>query len=311
MAELQEKIDALGNEVAHWEKEFQALQEIVSKTRQIREELHEGGLGDLGFAQVLDVAKRFDGVEERFVKKIGVFLNHVSNFRDKLAKFHDDMQASYDDYEELRQSIPANTKFQELQKLEADLRKRLKSFQEEVQAVSEEWSKKYSKITNTRDRFREMLNELPLEAEESMPSTQDAETINKDIEKLKEAVNGLELVSLISEESDLKGQLTTIQAKIDSLCSPWDSALTDLIKRLGKKGKSLEQKPAKLERFAQERGLELIWPEQGDKYSQEYHQILDEREDSQVGRGQVIRPVTPGLRRETNVIVKSGILLAK
>ena len=46
MAEFQEKVDALGNEVAHWEKELQALREIVAKTRQIREELHKGGLGE-------------------------------------------------------------------------------------------------------------------------------------------------------------------------------------------------------------------------------------------------------------------------
>lgn len=311
MAESQEKLDALGNEVAHSEEELQALWKVVDETRQIREELHKGGFGDLGFAQILDVAKHFDEVEESFVKNIGVFLNHVSNFRDKLAKFHDDMQASYDDYEEIRQSIPANTKLQELQKLEADLQKRLKSFQEEVQAVSEKWNEKYSDITNTRDRFREMLNELPLEAEESMPATQDAETINKDIEKLKEAVNGLELVSLISRELDLRDQLTTIQANIDSLSSPWDSALTDLIKRLGAKEESLEQKPAKLEKFVQERGLELIWPEQGDERSQEYHKILDEREDSQVGRGQVIQLVAPGLRRGADVLVRAGILLAK
>ena len=314
MAEFQEKVNALDNEVTHWEKELQALQEIVSKTRQIREELHKGGLGDLGFAQILDVAKHFDGVEESFVKKISVFLNHVGNFKDEMAKFHDDMQASYDDYEKLRQSIPVNAEFQELQKLKTDLQKRLKSFQEEVQAVSEKWNKKYLDITSNRDRFREMLNELPLEAEEaekSMPATQDAETINKDLEKLKEEVNGLELLSLTSRELELRDQLATIQEKIDSLSSPWDSALIGLIKQLDSKEKALEQKPAKLEKFAQERGLELIWPEQGDKYSPEDHQISDEREDSQVSRGQVIRPVTPGLRRGTEVIVKAEILLAK
>ena len=96
-----------------------------------------------------------------------------------------------------------------------------------------------------------MLNELPLEAEEGIPSVQDTETINKDIEKLKEAVNGLELVSLISKESDLKGQLTMIQAKIDSLCNPWDTALIALIDRLFNEKKSLKQKPAKLEKFVQ------------------------------------------------------------
>lgn len=245
------------------------------------------------------------------MKKTGVFLNHVSNFRDRLAKFHDDMQVSYDDYEELRQSIPTNTKFQELQKLEADLQKRLKLFQEEVLAASEKWNEKYSGITKTRDSFREILSELSLETKENMPPTQDAETINEEIEKLKEAVNGLELVSLISKESDLKGQLTTIQAKIDSLISPWDSTLTNLVKQLGDQEKSLEQKPTKLEKFAQERGLELIWPKQGDKFSTEYHRISGEQEDSQVGRGQVIRFVTPGLRRGTEVIVKAEILLAK
>ena len=311
MAEFQEKLDALGNEIAHSEKELQALWKVVDETRQIREELHKGDFGDLGFAQILDVAKHFDEVEESFVKNIGVFLNHVSNSRDKLAKFHDDMQASYGDYEEIRQSIPANTKLQELQKLEADLQKRLKSFQEEVQAVSEKWNKKYSDITNTRDRFREMLNELPLEAEESIPATQDAETINKDIEKLKEAVNGLGLVSLISRELDLRDQLTTIQAEIDRLSSPWDSALTNLVKRLGDEKKLLEQKPTKLEKFAQERDLGLIWPEQGDERSDTYHRVLDEREDSQVDRGQVIRPVTPGLCRGDDVLVKAGIWLAK
>ena len=309
MAEFQEKVDALGNEVAYWEKELQALREIVDKTRQTREKLHENGLDSLVFEDILDVAKGSDEMEESFVKKVGAFLNGMSNFRDELAKFHDDMKASYDGYEKIYQSIPTNTKFQELQKLEAYLQKSLKSFQEEVQAASEEWNKKYSDITNTRDRFREMLNEL--EAEESMPSIQVAETINKEIEKLKEAVNGLELVSFISKESDLKGQLTTIQTSIDSLSSPWDSALTDLIERLGAKEKSLEQKPAKLEKFAQERGLELIWPEQGDECSPEYHRILGEREDSQVGRGQVIQLVAPGLRRGADVIVKAGILLAK
>ena len=311
MAEFQEKVEALGNEVAHWEKELQALQEIVSKIRQIREELHKDGLGDLDFVQILDVAKRFDGVEESFVKKISVFLNHVDNFRDKLAKFHDDMQASYDDYEKLRQSIPVNAELQELQKLKTDLQKRLKLFQEEVLAASEKWNKKYSGITNTRDSFREILSELSLENKENMPPTQDAETINEEIEKLKEAVNGLELVSLISKESDLKGQLTTIQAKIDSLSSPWDSTLTNLVKQLGDQEKSLEQKPTKLEKFAQERGLELIWPKQGDKFSTEYHRISGEQEDSQVGRGQVIQLVAPGLRRGADVLVRAGILLAK
>lgn len=311
MAEFQEKVEALGNEVAHWEKELQALQEIVSKIRQIREELHKDGLGDLGFVQILDVAKRFDGVEESFVKKISVFLNHVDNFRDKLAKFHDDMQASYDDYEKLRQSIPVNAELQELQKLKTDLQKRLKLFQEEVLAASEKWNEKYSGITNTRDSFREILSELSLENKENMPPTQDAETINEEIEKLKEAVNGLELVSLISKESDLKGQLTTIQAKIDSLSSPWDSTLTNLVKQLGDQEKSLEQKPTKLEKFAQERGLELIWPKQGDKFSTEYHRISGEQEDSQVGRGQVIQLVAPGLRRGADVLVRAGILLAK
>lgn len=311
MAEFQEKVDALGKEVARWEQELQDLREIVDKTRQVREELHKVSLGDLVFAQILDVAKGLDGAEESFAKKIGVFLNDVSDFKDKLAKFRDIMQASYDDYEELRQSIPDNTKFQELQKLEADLQKRLKSFQEEVQAVSEKWKEKYSDITEIRDRFRDMLSELPLEAEESMPSTQGAETINKDLETLQEAVNELELLSLTPTELDLRDQLTTIQDKINSLSSPWDSALIDLIKRLGAKEIALEQKPAKLEKFAQERDLELIWPEQGEKHSLEYHEILDEREDSQVGRGQVIRPVTPGLRRGDDVIVKAGILLAK
>ena len=311
MAEFQEKVDALGKEVARWEQELQELREIVDKTRQIREELHKVGLGDLVFAQILDAAKGLDGAEESFVKKIGVFLNDVSDFKYKLAKFRDIMQASYDDYEELRQSIPDNTKFQELQKLEADLQKRLKSFQEKVQAVSEEWREKYSDITETRDRFREMLNELPLEAEDSMPPTQNAETIDKDLETLKEEVNGLELPSLILRELELRDQLTAIQDKINSLSSPWDSALIDLIKRLGAKEISLEQKPAKLEKFAQERDLELIWPEQGDKHSLEYHEILDEQEEPQVGRGQVIRPVTPGLRRGDDVIVKARILLAK
>ena len=121
----------------------------------------------------------------------------------------------------------------------------------------------------------------------------------------------MDFVSFISEGSALKDQWTTIQDKIDDLSSPWDSALTDLIKQLDGKEKSLKQKPAKLEKFAQERGLELIWPEQGDKYSQEDHRILDEREDAQVGRGQVIQPVTLGLRRRTEVCVKAGILLAK
>lgn len=311
MAEFQEKVDALGKEVARWEQELQDLREIVDKTRQVREELHKISLGDLVFAQILDVAKGLDGAEESFAKKIGVFLNDVSDFKDKLAKFRDIMQASYDDYEELRLSIPDNTKFQELQKLETELQERLKSLQEEVQAVSEEWREKYSDITETRDRFRDMISELPLEAEESMPLTQNAETINKDLETLEEAVNGLELLSLIPRESELRDQLTTIQTKIDSLSSPWDSALIDLIKRLGAKEISLEQKPAKLEKFAQERDLELVWPEQGDKHSPEYHKILDEREDPQVGRGQVIRPVTPGLRRGDDVKVKAGILLAK
>ena len=139
MAEFQEKIDALVNEVAHWEQELQALREIVAETRQVREELRKGGLGDLIFAQILDTAKSFDEAEESCVEKVGEFLNDVSNFRDRLAKFRDVMQASYDDYVELRQSIPTNTKFQELQKLEADLQNRLKSFQEEVQAASENW----------------------------------------------------------------------------------------------------------------------------------------------------------------------------
>ena len=311
MAEFQEKIDALVNEVAHWEQELQALRGIVAKTRQIREELHKGGLGGLGFAQILDVAKRFDGVEESFVKKISVFLNHVDNFRDEMAKFHDDIQASYDDYEKLCQSIPVNAEFQELQKLKTDLQKRLKLFQEEIWDTAEEWNKKYSKITNTRDRFREMLDELPLEPEKSMPSIQHAEAIEEDIKKIKEAVNKVDVVSFISEGSALKDQWTTIQAKIDSCSSPWDSALTDLIKRLGEKEKSLEQKPAKLEKFVQERGLELIWPERGDKYSQEYHKILDEREDAQVGRGQVIQLIALGLRRGADVLVRAGILLAK
>ena len=217
----------------------------------------------LVFAQILDVAKGFDRMEESFVKKTGMFLNNMSNFRDKLAKCRDDMQASYDGYAEIRQSIPTNTKFQELQKLEAGLQKRLKSLQGEVQADSEDWNKEYSDIKNTRDRFREMLSELPLAAEESMPAIQDAETIDKEIEKIREEVNGLELVSFMSKESDLRGQLTTIRADRDSLSSPWDSTLTNLVKRLGDKEKSLEQKPAKLEKFAQERGFELIWPEQG------------------------------------------------
>lgn len=311
MAEFQEKVDALGKEVARWEQELQDLREIVDKTRHIREELHKVGLGDLVLAQILDTAKGLDGAEESFVKKISVFLNDVSDFKYKLAKFRDIMQASYDAYEELRQSIPANTKFQELQKLEIDLRERLKSLREEVQAVSEKWKKKYSDTTDTRDRFREMINELPLEAEESVPSTQNAETIDKDLEKLKEEVNGLELPSLILRELELRDQLTTIQDKINSLSSPWDSALIDLIKRLGAKEKPLEQKPAKLEKFAQERGLELIWPEQGDELSSEYHKIVGERENSSVDRGRVIRPVAPGIRREDDVIVRAGILLAK
>ena len=311
MAEFQEKVDALGNEIAHWEKELQALREIVDETRQIREQLHKDGLGGLVFAQILDVAKGFDRMEESFVKKTGMFLNNMSNFRDKLAKCRDDMQASYDGYAEIRQSIPINTKFQELQKLEAGLQKRLKSLQGEVQADSEDWNKEYSDIKNTRDRFREMLSELPLEAEESMPAIQDAETIDKEIEKIREEVNGLELVSFMSKESDLRGQLTTIRADRDSLSSPWDSTLTNLVKRLGDKEKSLEQKPAKLEKFAQERGFELIWPEQGDKYSLEHHRIVDEREDSQVGRGQVIQLVAPGLRRGADILVKAGIWLAK
>ncbi len=311
MEEFQQKVDALDNEVAHWEKDLQALQEIVSKTRQIREELHKGGLGDLVFSDILDVAKGFDGAEESFVKKVGVFLDDLSNFRKKLTKFHDNIQASHDDYVDLCQSIPTNAKFQELRKLEADVEKGLKSFQEEVRDADEEWNKRYSKITNTRDRFREMLDELPLEPEESMPSIQYAETIDEDIKKIKEAVNKLDLVSFISEGSALKDQWTTIQAKIDSRSSPWDSALIGLIEQLDGKKKSLEQKPAKLERFAQERDLELIWPKQGDKYSPEDHQISDEREDSQVDRGHVIRFVTPGLRRGTEVIVKAGILLAK
>ena len=311
MAEFQEKVDALVNEVACWEKELQALREIVYKIGQTREKLHENGLDSLVFEDILDVAKGSDEVEESFVKKIGALLNGMSNFRDELAKFHEDMKASYDGYEKIYQSIPTNTKFQELQKLEADLQKRLKLFQEEVLAASEKWNKKYSGIIKTRDSFREILSELSLETKENMPSTQDAETINEEIEKLKEAVNGLELVSLISKESDLKGQLTTIQAKIDSLSSPWDSTLTNLLKQLGDQEKSLEQKPTKLEKFAQERGLELIWPKQGDKFSTEYHRISGEQEDSQVGRGQVIRFVTPGLRRGTEVIVKAEILLAK
>ena len=311
MAEFQEKVDALGNEVALWEKELQALREIVDKTRQIREELHKRGLGDLVFAQILDVAKGFDGAEESFVEKVSEFLNDMSNFRDKLAKFRDIVQASYDDYAELRQFIPTNTKFQELQKLEIDLQNRLKSFQEEVQAASKKWNKRYLDIKDTQARFREMLNELRLEAKESMPSVQDAETIDKDLKKLKEEVNGLDLLSLVSRVLDLRGQLTAIQAKIDNLCIPWDTVLTNLIDRLFEEKKSLEQKPAKLEKFVQERGLELIWPEQGDERSLEYHRIFDEREDSQVGRGQVIRPVTPGLRRGADVIVKAGILLAK
>ena len=311
MEEFQEKIDALGSEVACWEKELQDLREMVYKTRHIREKLHKGDLGSLVFSDILDVAKGFDGAEESFVKKVGMFLNDLSNFRKKLTKFHDNIQASYDDYADLYQSIPINTKFQELQKLEVDVEKRLKSFQEEVRDAAEEWIKKYSKITNTRDRFREMLDELPLEPEKSMPSIQYAETIDEDIKKIKEAVNKLDFVSFISEGSALKDQWTTIQAKIDSCSSPWDSALIGLIKRLDGKEKSLEQKPAKLERFAQERDFELIWPEQGDKYSPEDHQISDEREDPQVDRGQVIRFVTPGLRRGTEVIVKAGILLAK
>jgi DNA repair exonuclease SbcCD ATPase subunit len=311
MAEFQEKVDALGSEVARWEKELQDLREMVDKTRHIREKLHKGDLGSLVFSDILDVAKGFDGAEESFVKRVGMFLNDLSNFRKKLTKFHDNIQASYDYYSDLYQSIPINTKFQELQKLEVDVEKRLKSFQEEVRDAAEEWNKKYSKITNTRDRFREMLSELPLEPEKSMPSIQYAETIDEDIKKIKEAVNKLDFVSFISEGSALKDQCTTIQAKVDSCSSPWDSALTDLIKQLDGKEKSLEQKPAKLERFAQERDFELIWPEQGDKYSPEDHQISDEREDSQVGRGQVIRFVTPGLRRGTEVIVKAGILLAK
>ena len=311
MAEFQEKVDALGKEVARWEQELQELREIADKTRQIREELHKVGLGDLVFAQILDAAKGLDGAEERFVNKIGVFLNDVSDFKYKLAKFRDIMQASYDDYEELRQSIPDNTKFQELQKLETGLQKMLKSFQEEIQAVSEEWREKYSDITDTRDRFREMLDELPLEAEENMPSIQNAETIDKDLETLKEAVNGLELISLIPRELELRNQLTAVQDKINSLSGPWDSALIDLIKRLGAKEISLKQKPAKLEKFAQERDLELIWPEQGGKYSLDCHKILDEQEEPQVGRGQVIRSVAPGLRRGNDVIVKAGILRAK
>lgn len=308
MAEFQEKADALDKEVVHWEKELQALRKIVNETRQIREELQKGGLGDLVFADILDVAKNFNRAEESFEKKIDMFLNNASDFRDKLTKFHDDMQASYDDYTKIRQSIPTNTKFQELQKLGAGLQKRLKSFQEEVQTTSEKWNKKYSDITNTRDSFREVLRELPLEAEESMPSTQEAETIDRDIEKLKEEVNGLELSSLISEESDLREKLTTIQTKIDRLSSPWDSALTNLVNRLGEKKTPLEKKPAKLEKFAQERGFELIWPEQGDKHSTDHHRIVGEREGD---RGQVIQPVTPGLRRGADVLVRAGILLAR
>ncbi len=311
MAEFQEKVDALGNETAHWEKELQALQEIVSKTKQIREELHKRDLSDLGFAQTLDIAKCFDGVEETVVKRIGGFLYHMSEFRDKLEKFRGDMEASFDDYEKICESIPVNTRFQELQKLEADLQKSLKSFQQEVQDTSEKWSKKYSDITGTRERFREIFDELSLEAKENMPSTQDAENINQDIEKLKEAVNRLELSSPVQEESGLRGQLTTIQNKMDNLSSPWDSELIDLVKRLGEKEKSLEQKLAKLEKFVQERDLELVWPQRGDEYSQEYHKILDEREDAQIGRGQVIQLVAPGLRRGTDVLIKAGIWLAK
>jgi len=310
MAELQKKIDELGSEVDRWEKELQALQEIVGKTKEACEKLHKRGLDGLVFKGILSVVRNSDEMEECFVKKIGAFLNGMSTFRDELTKFQDDMKASYEDCEKIYQSIPPiNTKFQDLQKLEASLQEGLKLFQEEVQADYERWKEEYSDITSTRDRFRAVLNEL--EVEESMPSTQDAEAIDKDVEKIKEAVNGLELVSFVSQESALRGQLTTTQAKIDGLCSPWDSALTDLIKRLAEKEKWLEQKPAKLERFVQERGLELIWPEQGDRYLQEDHRILDEREDSQVSRGQVIQPVVPGLRRGTDVLVKAGIWLAK
>jgi len=264
------------------------------------------------FKDILSVARNSDEMEEHFVNKIGAFLNGMSTFRDELAKFQDDMKASYEDCEKIYQSIPPiNTKFQDLQKLEASLQEGLKLFQEDVQADYERWKEEYSDITDTRDRFRAVLNELEVEVEESMPSTQDAEAIDKDIEKIQEAVNGLELVSFVSQESALRGQLTTTQAKIDGLCSPWDSALTDLIKRLAEKEKWLEQKPAKLERFVQERGLELIWPEQGSEFLPEDHRVLDEREDSQVSRGQVIQPVVPGLRRGTDVLVKAGIWLAK
>ena len=73
MAEFQEKVDALGSEVACWEKELQGLREMVDKTRHIREKLHKSDLGSLVFSDILDVAKGFDGAEESFVKKVSMF----------------------------------------------------------------------------------------------------------------------------------------------------------------------------------------------------------------------------------------------
>ena len=97
----------------------------------------------------------------------------------------------------------------------------------------------------------------------------------------------------------------------------WDDILIDMLREY--RGHAIQGTvavPSKerldlLGQFARNTGWEIIWPEPGDAFSMEEHQVLKEEVQESVEAGRVAYAMAPGLRRRGRVELKAGVCLAR
>lgn len=185
-----------------------------------------------------------------------------------------------------------------------------------VDSLYEKWRTRHQENRRLMDQFAQVVRDLGFESTLSLQGSEEAERIDDHIENLRKKLSETNVHGFVLDNTGLQLEYQKIQEAMDHLSIPWNSVLIDMLERLLKgvlsdKISPLDEIPLSLQNLLKSLGFELIWPARGEPFSFLQHRILDERKDTNVARGRIVRTITPGLCRNDEVLVKASIYLAK
>ena len=203
------------------------------------------------------------------------------------------------------------------QKLKEAMEEAQKSRTDCVGKVDELQQKTREKLElhhKNREAYRELLRALGVE-DESLERSPGLEDTLKELKALRDELVKMSFVTYFIRLRDIENRFDQLRQEARKEIR-LDTTFIDLLNRLreNKRISNLcpysEEQITSLRDFAEGMGFKLIWPCAGEELVSREHRVLFEEKAGDIGRGRVVRALTPGLQRGKEIVVKAGIVLA-